>query len=352
MNIGFVVHDYDPRDGHGRYAVELVSRLALEHTVTLYASNISADPPHGVRVQRVHAIRRPAHLTILTFPGAFESVRQTHDVVHVQGWSAKQADVATAHIVLAAWRKALRAGGGKPGLGERLFGAWVTGRERAFYRSQVGHVIAPSERVRADLEREYGRKDDVHVVQHGFEHRAAESGQGRPRAFVALYAGDARKGLDVALAAVARAEGVHLNVVSRSALDSYRGLAQSLGVAQRVHWLGALDSLDAVYADVDVLLHPSVYDAFGLVVAEAMAHGVPPIVSRQAGIAELVRHDVSGWIVDARDVDGIAHALLALERDPVRRQAMGRAAQDAASERSWDTVVRETVDVYNQAAAR
>ena len=112
MNIGFVVHDFDTREGHGRYAVELVSRLAREHSVTLYAASATADLPEGVRFRLVPAVRRPAHATMLTFPTAFAAVRGSHDVVHVQGWSAHSADVATAHIVLEAWRDAGAAGFG------------------------------------------------------------------------------------------------------------------------------------------------------------------------------------------------------------------------------------------------
>jgi hypothetical protein len=144
MNIGFVVHDFDTREGHGRYAVELVSRLAREHRVTLYAASAAADVPDGVRFRLVPAVRRPAHATMLTFPTAFAAVRGPHDVVHVQGWSAHSADVATAHIVLEAWRDAVRSAHVPAGLGERLLGNTVASREARFYRGARTRSRPPS----------------------------------------------------------------------------------------------------------------------------------------------------------------------------------------------------------------
>jgi UDP-glucose:(heptosyl)LPS alpha-1,3-glucosyltransferase len=355
MNIGIVVHDYDTREGHGRYAVELVRRLAPEHRVTVYATAATEPLPEGVNFRVVPAPRRPAHATMLTFPAALAAVRTRHDVLHVQGWSAPSADVATAHIVLAAWRNAVRSARVTPGLGERLLGGLVESREAAFYRERTAAVIAPSDRVREDLARHYGRKDGVTVVPHGFPPPAAVDHEEARRRFdlpqegvVALYAGDARKGLDIALRAVAAVERVRLLVVSRSDLAPHQAEARAQGIAERVWWVRGLPELTPAYAAADVLLHPTIYDAFGLVVAEAMAHGVVPIVSDQAGVAELVTDRVSGWVVRPRRPEESAAALRALATDADLRAALAAQARRVAQSRSWDDVARETLAVYDE----
>jgi UDP-glucose:(heptosyl)LPS alpha-1,3-glucosyltransferase len=356
MNIGFVVHDFDTREGHGRYAVELVSRLAREHRVTLYAASAAADVPDGVRFRLVPAVRRPAHATMLTFPTAFAAVRGPHDVVHVQGWSAHSADVATAHIVLEAWRDAVRSAHVPPGLGERLLGNTVASREARFYRGdRVRAVIAPSARIKEDLARHYGRRDDVTVVPHAFptaeqvDRQEARTRFQLPQdGLVALYAGDARKGLDVALKAIASVDGVRLLVVSRSKLEEYQAAARTLNAAERVWWVNGLPDLTPAYGAADVLLHPTIYDAFGLVVAEAMAHGVIPLVSDQAGIAELVTDRVSGWVVRPRRPEESAAALRAIQQDGELRARLATEARKLAQTRSWDDVARETVAVYEE----
>lgn len=102
MDIALVVHYYDRAEGTGGYTVELATRLAAEHRVTIYAVGVPTPPPPGVRVVNVPALRGRSYSTILTFPLAFAAVRGRHDIVHVQGWNAFHADVVTTHIVLPA----------------------------------------------------------------------------------------------------------------------------------------------------------------------------------------------------------------------------------------------------------
>ena len=357
MNVAFVVHDYDVREGHGRYAVELVTRISRSVGVTLYAANVHDSPPAGVSVVRVPAARHPSYATILTFPRAFSAVCGSHDLIHAQGWSASSANVVTAHIVLAAWRAAARSAGVNRGLGERFLGGLVQRREARLYRNDARLVIAPSDQVKADLAKHYGRSDGVEVVPHAFQSisqkpRRAEARSGMklsPSAFVALYAGDARKGLGVALRAVAMCPDIQLLVVSRSPSGRYRDLARRLGIEGRVHWAGELPDVTPAHVAADVLLHPTIYDAFGLVVAESMACGTPVIVSDAAGITQFVEHRVSGWIVAPNDSGQCAEALKTLSRDSALRESMARRAQATASTRSWDHVAEETLSCYEKA---
>jgi glycosyltransferase involved in cell wall biosynthesis len=128
-------------------------------------------------------------------------------------------------------------------------------------------------------------------------------------------------------------------------------LARSLGVAERVSWVGGLSDTNPAYGAADVLLHPSIYDAFGLVVAEAMAHGVPPIVSHTSGIAELVEHGVSGWVVRPREPEDSIVALRSVVADPELGRRLGANARSVANSRTWDVVAEETLAVYEEAAS-
>jgi glycosyltransferase involved in cell wall biosynthesis len=359
MNIGMVVHYFDRSEGTGGYVVELLNRIAQHHQVTLYAAGIRASVPSGVEIVRVPALRGRAYATILSFPAAFALVRRRHDIVHTQGWVAGHADVVTAHIVLAAWQKQARISGVRSSAGERWMGGFVTRREAALYgnpnRSRI--VIAPSRKARADLASFYGRRQEVHVVPHGFPAQPASSTQAEARRFlglpeespVALYVGDARKGLATAIEAIARAASViHLLVLSGSAAASYLSLARRHGVERRIHWMGHVTDPLRAYAAADVLLHPTIYDTFGMVVAEAMAMGLPPIVSRAAGVTELIEHGVSGWLIGG----GVEEAHAALETvlgNAQLRTRLAAGARLAAERRSWDDVAQETMAVYHHA---
>jgi UDP-glucose:(heptosyl)LPS alpha-1,3-glucosyltransferase len=357
VDIGIAVHDYDRRQGTGGYTVELVERLAGRHSVTLYAAGVATPPPNGVRVVRVPAVRLSAYTTILSYPAAFAAVRRRHDAVHAQGWVTGDAEVVTAHIVLAAWRDAAAAHGVRSAPGERLFGAWVTRREGALLRTARA-VIAPSGRVEADIARWYGRTEGIRVVPHGCERALVPAPRHEARArlgippdgFVALYIGDARKGLDAALAALAAAPGAHLLVVTRTPTPEFRERAAARGVAGRVAWAPPGTSAPDAFGAADVLLHPTIYDSFGLTVAEALALGIPVIVSRAAGVAELLEHGRSAWLMT--DAGEAGAALAALAADAPLRARLAEAGRAVAAAWTWERTVRETEAVYETVRAR
>lgn len=359
LDIAFVVHYFDRSEGTGGYTVELVTRFARDHRVTVYAAGVRAPVPDGVRVVIVPALRGRAYATILTFPMAFSAVRGWHDVVHAQGWVATRADVVTAHIVLAAWRERARAAGVRSPVGERWLGGFVSGREAALYRRNAGAVIAPSRQVKADLARLYGRNDGVHVVPHGFTN-ASTIPRAQARAqlklpfegYIALYVGDARKGLNTGLEAVAATAGVHLLVLSGSPAGAYYATMQRLGIADRVHWCGHLADPSPAYAAADLLVHPTIYDTFGLVIAEAMSHGLPVVVSRAAGGSELLSHGESAWVLETGSAAETAAGIQALVGDPALRERLGRTAREVARRRSWDDVAEETLAVYDTVARK
>ncbi len=372
MNIAYVVHRFAQDEGTGRYTVELVRRAAPRHRVTVYAATIAADVPPGVEVVKVPAVMTRAYTAILSFPAAFRLVRRRHDLVHAQGWVTTRADVVTAHIVLAAWRAATSSAGVPSATGERVFGGFVAGRERNLLR-RVHAVIAPSRAAAQDIARYTGRTEGVHVIPHGFpgpskppDRATARERLGLPPdAFIGLYAGDPRKGLEAAVRAIAgAAEGaggaerqesgvaVHLAVASHASVSAVRETAARAGVADRVHPLGAVRDMSLAYAAADVLVHPSIYDTFGLVVAEAIAQGLPTVVTRAAGISELLRHGESAWVLRAPDPQDVAAALTTLAREPARRVHLARGAWAVARKRGWDEVARETLALYEGIAAQ
>ncbi|MBC7788770.1 MAG: glycosyltransferase [Anaerolineae bacterium] len=99
-----------------------------------------------------------------------------------------------------------------------------------------------------------------------------------------------------------------------------------------------------------MLLHPTIYDTFAMVVAEAMAYGVPVIVSREAGIAELITHRDSGWLLST-DSSDTANALMTLQKDTALAEQLGGRGRMVAATRSWDDVALATVGAYHDAAA-
>jgi glycosyltransferase involved in cell wall biosynthesis len=89
--------------------------------------------------------------------------------------------------------------------------------------------------------------------------------------------------------------------------------------------------LGEVYGKSSVLVHPSLTDGFGYVVAEAMASGIPVITTPNTGASQMIEDGKNGYIVPAADPDSIADRLRHLESHPELLPEMGRAARESAA---------------------
>jgi rhamnosyl/mannosyltransferase len=125
-------------------------------------------------------------------------------------------------------------------------------------------------------------------------------------------------------------------------------LASDLGIADRVvHARGvSREELPLYYRDADVFVLPSVWlEAFGLVLAEAMASGTPVIGSRIGGIPYVIGD--AGLLVEPGDVGGLAAALRKVLDDPVLALELGaRGRQRVLQEFTWSRTAARTLEAY------
>lgn len=376
MRIAMVVHDYHRQGGHSRYVTELAERYSREHEVHIFANRFPAGSllyPKAALENRqlyfrpVYAHRATALGTVLSFfwPATRAiAAAGPFDLVHGQGFVCAQAEVLTAHICCAAWHEKRLASGYRLNAKEQLFDAVATGLERWVYRrSPHLPLIAISRRVQLDLDRFYGRHDNVFVVPHGvdaseFDYSQRERWRQETRAslklppdrFAALWVGDLRKGVPAAIQAVAQVPEATLVAVSRNEPAPFLEMARHAGIANRVIFVPPTTQIARYYAAADAFLFPTTYDAFGMVVLEAMAMGLPPIVSRDAGAAELINDGVDGLLLDDPfDPAPAAACLRRLIDDPSSRSALASAALMTARGADWDRVARETFALYEKA---
>lgn len=120
---------------------------------------------------------------------------------------------------------------------------------------------------------------------------------------------------------VATASPAHLVIAGdgplRAALEAE---ARTLGIAERVHFLGWRDDVPQLMAALDIFLLPSLWEGFGLVLLEAMAQQTPVVASAVSAIPEIVNDGQTGLLTPPRDVDALAGALLTLFNDlPIAR---------------------------------
>lgn len=368
LRVAFVVHEYNRHMGHSRYVAELAARFKREHDVHVFANTADEPDPAGLTFHHVPAVRRNVMTTLLSFAVPVTAmVGRGFDIIHAQGFCGFRQNVVTAHICHGAWRDAMARHAGRPGWRKRVFYAvtdWLD--RRVLSPAAARRVIVVSNRLRDDVRRHCGRAAGVRVIPHGVDadtfhprNRAAWRSAVRGEIGVAddtplaLYVGDFQKALPAAVRGIARVPGLHLAAVSRSPAEPYRDLIRAEGVADRVHLVPGTPHVERYYAAADLFVFPTFYDAFGLVVTEAMASGLPVVCAAAAGAADAITGGVDGLIVtDGWDPDALAEPLRKLAADPELRRRLGEAARRRAEAMTWDAVARETMAVYREVVGR
>lgn len=126
-----------------------------------------------------------------------------------------------------------------------------------------------------------------------------------------------------------------------------------LGLRKVVTFLGWRHDVPALMASVDVVVQPSLQEAFSQSMAEALLMGRPLVITDVSGASELVPDDSVGTVVPCRDPVALARAVIALEKDPQRRAAVAEAARRHARRNfTIEAAVTRHASVYRDAMGR
>ena len=237
-----------------------------------------------------------------------------------------------------------------------------------FERSMFEHpalraVIANSAMVVADIAELYPDFDQsrVHLIWNGVNHakfspelrlsRRARNRQAlqlgaQERALLVLGSGWHRKGVETALRALTKLpSNVCLLVAGKESRPGrYQELARDLGIADsRLRWIGPTSDPLNLYAAADVFLVPSLYDQMPNASLEAMACGLPLVVSSTSGTRDLIHDGQQGFVRDWWEpddwIDAIVECLASAE-------SMGVRAQQAVLPFSFERMIREWRHLY------
>ena len=130
-------------------------------------------------------------------------------------------------------------------------------------------------------------------------------------------------------------------------LPSLRELSKQLGVADRIHWLGNVPDPKSLLQASDIFVLASVGEAFGLVLAEAMACGVPIVGSRHGSLLEVVSEGQTGFLATPLDAKAFAGAIEVLASDVELRKRMGRQGlEHVRAKFTVEKAVEETLRIY------
>jgi glycosyltransferase involved in cell wall biosynthesis len=122
---------------------------------------------------------------------------------------------------------------------------------------------------------------------------------------------------------------------------------RELRITRRVTFTGWRDDIPRIMAALNLLILPSLWEGFGLVLLEAMMMGKPIVASRVSAIPEIVVDGVTGLLVPPRDPEALAEAILALLQDKEQAEAMGQAGRERVEGYfSVERMVQQTEALY------
>lgn len=371
MKIALVANNIHFRGGMERYCAELATALSLGHDVHLFATEVADVPLDRLTVHKVDSVKKPILALFLQFYwNASRQVRlRDFDIVHSIGGITAQQNIVTAQYCQYAWGAALRT---EPGASEGVTAyhqfMWrLTGyfEKRALNSPQTLGVSANSQVTSQHLQRFYGTDaSKIHVIHNAVDPVRFTPDNRRFRqeirlrykipeqAVVVLFVGEyRRKGLATVIRALGLANdpGVYLLAVGKGDREQYGQLARDAGIEGCVTLADPAGNIEQVFGAADLFVFPTFYEAFGMVITEAMASGLPVVTSKGAGAAEIIEPGVSGLLVERPgDAQELYETMLPLLQDTALRKAMGEEARTAAAKHQWSDVAAATTALYQQ----
>jgi glycosyltransferase involved in cell wall biosynthesis len=213
-------------------------------------------------------------------------------------------------------------------------------------------AIAPSRAVKDELINLYGINPmKIKVIYNGvntskfipFDKKFARKILGLPenRDYVIWVGNNPRiKGLSAAIKAVRGLKDVYLLVVGVSGVN----------FENVIFWGEVQDQqlLCTLYNSANLLIFPTLYEGFPLVPLEAMACGLPIVISKECPTREIIKDGVEGFIVNKRDPKDYAEKIRTILDDDERYQEISLECRNLAEKYSWENQGREYLKIYEQ----
>lgn len=362
----------DKQHGTERCVVEQLNRLASEYEIHLYCARVADLDLAKIAWHRVRAIPGPHLFGYIWFLAANHlwRWRDRHlrklafDLVYSPGINCFDADLISVHVVFAEFSRKLKAEmrlsrnpvRSWPRLLHRLlsYRLFTALEQRVYGRADLPLTVV-SRKMAGELDRWFGKRENVVLAYYGVDPRSFRPEvreQLRPEArrqlglaedsFVILLIGNDwnSKGLPCLIEAVAKLQNPALKiaVVGQDDASLYSKELDERTLASQILFLPFRVDVEFYYAAADAYAGPSRDDSFGLPPLEAMASGLPVIVSRQAGVSEVVSDGADGFILqDPQDSETLAALIQRLYSDVELRTRLGSNAAKTAAQYTWQT---------------
>jgi glycosyltransferase involved in cell wall biosynthesis len=209
-------------------------------------------------------------------------------------------------------------------------------------------VICITEFIRGDLMKRGFAPEKLDVIPPGIDLPTDTGREGDHILFIGRLVGT--KGLPYLVRAMASVDGRLIIIGDGPERAALEKMVRSSGLNDRIEFTGRIseEQKAALLSTCKVFVMPSLFESYGLAVAEAMAWGKPVVASHVGGLPEVVGD--GGTLVPPRDSDHLATALNTLLADDEVRRACGARARKHIGRYAWDNIIRDLDAAYRKVA--
>jgi len=212
-------------------------------------------------------------------------------------------------------------------------------------------IVCPSNLAKRTYTNQFIPQEKVLVNSLGYDPynftpgRSQPSNRYRPPTFVYVGQLANHKGFDILLEAFRQTITEYPDVILKVIGPK---LSIPVKSSKNINVLGRFtsDQLASELASSDCLVLPSRADSYGLVVLEALAMGVPVIVSENAGVTEVIRNRENGWTITPNSVRALTLRMVACVKNIQQLRSMSNSCRDSVKDLTWDRYQKRSISLY------
>ncbi|OQK15380.1 hypothetical protein AU255_18085 [Methyloprofundus sedimenti] len=373
LRIAVLIRQYTGIGGAERYCVELTERLAKQHEVHLFCQSIEIEPHPNIIVHIIPKKRgKPRYLNQLEFSrltrlataGQFDIVHSHDMVTHANVQTLHVPCVRSRYTDISGIKKILRYL--NSAISPRLL-AYLWLEKKQICTKNNRQIIAVSEFLAQNITNSYPEVvNNINIAYPGIAVSKSKKTLNTLRqqqrkqlqladdAFVILFVANdyKRKGLPIILQAIKALDipQLQLVVAGDDRPKKFTTTVKKAGLNNQVHFIGKCADMHALYPVADVLIHPTLADTYAMVVLEAMAHGIPVIVSNATycGFAEHLTDNEALLIDQPKDPVELAKHINTLLSDTDLREFLATNGRKKALAISWENTLQQTQRAYRK----
>ena len=374
LKIAILVRHFVTTGGMERYCVEVTRQLARNHEVHVFAQAWTWNGSEKIHFHKIpRFLEKPSFLNQLIFSYFTRKyLDETYDIIHSHE-RVTHFDTMTVHCPCfrtyiteeQRWWKRLFLWLSIAVSPRKMAYLWL--EKRQFLYKQERILITVSDMIKKNVQANYSLPDDYFGMAYPgvdselMKRANNEKNRAKKRSelglkkedLVVLFVGTEfkRKGLEALFRGFALIDRTDLILIVAGGgeQEKYRRLAHKLRIENRVLFLGMVEEIEKLYAIADIYILPTLLEPAGMSPIEAMASGIPTIMSSStyAGSAELIKNNEAILLEHPEKPVDIANSINRL-MDEEYRSELGRRGQGLAAQLTWGKTTKDTLDVYKR----